>query len=556
MPLRGPLALFIVALCLTTTAAASEPSEAAAAEAVLRAARIDTDNASLLRYFRDRTVGGIDARQVERWIEELGDDSFFVRENASARLGALGNAAMGALRQAELNSDDPEVVHRARKCLQEIRGLSGVNVARSAARLLRLRRTQGATAVLLDYLSSASSDAVSTEVRRTLAALAMRDGKPNATLVRALSDHAPAHRVEAAAALCDGGATTMLPKVRLLLKDPDASVRLGAAHVLVRHGEREGVPVLIELLAQLPIDQAWRAEELLCRLAEDDAPDAAIDSSDRQSARNAWVTWWRNNGATVDLGKLRRPIPLRGYTMVVLFDGNVLMELDKDGHTPRWRIAGLQKPLDAQQLPGNRVLVAEHDANQITERSTKTGAVRWQFSVDNPLMAQRLDNGNTFIACGTTIAGRVLEVDHAGHEVFKREFGSALLRAVKLADGEFACVFDNGSTTPLILFDADGTELRTFPVEVHTIGGRIDLLPNGNAIVPELRENRVVEYSPVGKSVWQAHFDQPVAAVRLANGHTLVTSFSADVGAVELDRAGKHVWQYKSESKVTRAWRR
>jgi hypothetical protein len=45
-------------------------------------------------------------------------------------------------------------------------------------------------------------------------------------------------------------------------------------------------------------------------------------------------------------------------------------------------------------------------------------------------------------------------------------------------------------------------------------------------------------------------------ATRLPNGNTLVTSMSPQRGAVELDPAGKEVWSYKADSRVTRAYRR
>jgi hypothetical protein len=64
-----------------------------------------------------------------------------------------------------------------------------------------------------------------------------------------------------------------------------------------------------------------------------------------------------------------------------------------------------------------------------------------------------------------------------------------------------------------------------------------------------------VEYDSVGTVVWEATTEQPVAAVRLANGNTLVTSFTRN-WAVELDRTGKEVWSYRANTRVTRAFRR
>ncbi len=63
-----------------------------------------------------------------------------------------------------------------------------------------------------------------------------------------------------------------------------------------------------------------------------------------------------------------------------------------------------------------------------------------------------------------------------------------------------------------------------------------------------------MELDYLGKPVWEAHFDQPVAAVRLPNGHTLITSLG-QCQAVELDRGCREVWQYHTETRVTRAWR-
>jgi hypothetical protein len=66
----------------------------------------------------------------------------------------------------------------------------------------------------------------------------------------------------------------------------------------------------------------------------------------------------------------------------------------------------------------------------------------------------------------------------------------------------------------------------------------------------------VVEYDADGQSVWEVSIDQPIAAVRLPNGNTLITLMQ-DKSAVEVDRTGKRVWQFKAENtRVTRAFRR
>jgi hypothetical protein len=77
--------------------------------------------------------------------------------------------------------------------------------------------------------------------------------------------------------------------------------------------------------------------------------------------------------------------------------------------------------------------------------------------------------------------------------------------------------------------------------------------------VPENGNNRVVELEPTpswSRAVWEVTVESPVAAVRLPNGNTMVTSMNASRGASELDRSGKEVWSYKADTRVTRALRR
>jgi hypothetical protein len=66
--------------------------------------------------------------------------------------------------------------------------------------------------------------------------------------------------------------------------------------------------------------------------------------------------------------------------------------------------------------------------------------------------------------------------------------------------------------------------------------------------------NRVVERDADGKVVRTLPVAEPIAAVYLPNGHLLVTSMSQK-RAVELDRSGKEVWEYKRTTRVTRAVR-
>src|SRR5262249_17697150 len=203
----------------------------------------------------------------------------------------------------------------------------------------------------------------------------------------------------------------------------------------------------------------------------------------------------------------------------VLLDMGRVLEVDANNKV-RWEVNGLEFPLDVQYLPGDRILVPEYRGSRVTERTLK-GEIKWQKSVNGPLMAQRLPNGHTFIATEL----QLLEVDRKGQEVFTFSFPSEekIMKAMKLANHEIVCLTSGGRVVGL---DGKGKELKSFSVSLGTrlFGGRIHMLPNGRVLVPHNAENKVVEYDINGKEVWKVAIEQPVAATRLPNGNTLVTT--------------------------------
>src|SRR5262249_44845831 len=149
------------------------------------------------------------------------------------------------------------------------------------------------------------------------------------------------------------------------------------------------------------------------------------DPAARKKARDAWGKWWQEHGKQVDLAKLSEAPRLLGHIIVVLLDMGRVMELDREDKV-RWKLENLLFPLDVQYLPGDRVLVAEYHGQRVTERELN-GTVRWSRAVNGPLVAQRLANGNTFIATN----GQLLEVNREGNEVFTFSFadGQQIMKA-------------------------------------------------------------------------------------------------------------------------------
>ncbi len=124
--------------------------------------------------------------------------------------------------------------------------------------MLAVRKPAGVVEALLAYVPYAEDETRSDEVRKALTALALREGKLDPLLVRALSDARTPVRVMAIQALAQGGGVEGRAAVRKLLTDDAPLVRLRVALALALAKEKDSVPVLIELLAVLPAEQVGR----------------------------------------------------------------------------------------------------------------------------------------------------------------------------------------------------------------------------------------------------------------------------------------------------------
>jgi hypothetical protein len=533
--------------------AADGPRQVAADERRLQSAKVAHDGPALLEFFRRRTLTDLERANIELLIQRLGARAFRVREQAAGELVARGPVVVELLKE-HLKDSDPEIVRRCEKCIERIKEKDlPPDIPAAAARLLAERKPAGAVEGLLAYLPFADNEAVSEEVRNGLAALAVKDGKPEKALVAALTDRNAVRRGAAGEALARANGEGQKAAVEKLLKDPEPTVRFRVALALTTAGDRKAVPELIDLLVPLPQPLAWQAEDILFRLADGKEPPSVslgMDPAARKACREVWSKWWKKHGEGINLAKLRETTRLQGYTMMILLDMGRVMEVDADNQV-RWKVDGLVFPLDVQYLPNERILVAEYHASKVTERDLD-GTIRWQRAVAGPLVAQRLANGNTFIVSSMQLS----EVDRKGKEVFSFSFpdGQKILKGVKLANGEIMCLT---SDAKVVRLDSKGHELRSFavPLGLQLSGGRLYVQPNGRVLVPHNAENKVVEYDVNGKAVWQVEIEQPVAAVRLPNGNTLVTTMTQN-RAVEFDRNGQEVWQHRSTTRVTRALRR
>jgi HEAT repeat protein len=541
------------------------------------------DGPALLAAFRRRTLTKDDSALAQALIEQLGDKVFAKREQATKHLIEQGAKVVALLRE-EANSADLEKKRRVDLCLKQIALHAAQDkLPLSAPRLLAMRDPVNAPAALLALLPFTEDRALREEVVNTVKSLVLAGGQAEGAMLSALSDWRPDVQVAAAEILLATGGLKHVPAVRKLLTHADEQVRLRMALALVYAQDKVAVVALIDLLAELPRSQAWEALDVLTRLAGAAAPaiSPADDPAARKKLRDAWQAWWKDHGSTTNLAGLDKTTGSMSLIVVAELAGNGqlgkgfgikkgkgapipgpgmagatdrLVALDRHGQ-PQWQIDNLSYPIDFQMLPRDRVLIAEYDANRVTERDLK-GKVLWEVNnlPNSPMNVQRLANGNTFIALYGTPAATggysVMEVDKQGKTVATFTGGRGVVArgyprgAYKLADGKMVCVAAKGAC---IWLDAGGKEIKEFPVGPFILGvniaheGNVDVTSKGHVLVVN-SNNVVAEYDPDGKKVWQADAVGN-RATRLPNGNTLVAS--EVTGVVELDSTGKTVWQYQ-----------
>jgi hypothetical protein len=493
--------------------------------------------------------------RLEHLIGQLGSDLFARREQASRELADWGAPALPWLREA-LRSPDREVVRRAEACIEQIEAGPGAALPLAALRLLVRRRPAGAVEVLLDFVPYADDQEVEAEVLAALGALGVHRGQGEPALVAALRDPLPARRAAAAAVLAHHGDRAQQEAVRPLLADADAGVRFRAAQGLLLSGDRSAVPVLVRLLGEAPLPLAWRAEELLLRVAGDGGPAVSVgagQAQERRRATAAWEAWWRERGATLDLAGLEGR---QGrLTVVVEPEAGSVWECGPDGK-PRWQLRGLQGPMDARMLLGGRVLIPEIQGQRVTERD-RTGKILWEKRLPGefPLACQRLPGGHTFIATRQ----RLLEVHPDGSEVSSQNPPGdfIVIAAERLSDGGLVCLSSAGVVLEL---DSTGKTRKFFSLGQPAGGwGSVEKLANGHYLVAlAALPDGAREVDGGGKTLWHYALPQagPGYATRLADGSTLIADATpAGHRILIVDRGGKVLWEQPTTGRPLRARR-
>ncbi len=551
LPLAGALAL----LATAAVSGQQPPAIPAAADGACRATA-DPAAVRLFTLLQNQTRTGADPATLNKLVGLLGDAAYERRERAARDLVAVGRPALERLRQAR-QDPDPEVNHRAQMCIDAINSSLDKNTGYQAVLTLLRQRPAGTAAVLLSYLPDADADTAE-EIWQGMSAVAVRDGRLDPACRAALADKAPARRALAAFLVGRYGPESDCAAVRNLLADADPEVRLRAAQGLLAVHDPAAVPALVGLLPDAPLDLAWQAEELLHFLAGGQAPETTIGAGDaaaRSKACATWQAWWRTSAAGFDRARTERDQRRPG--LILVCEPSRVWLGGSDGKA-RWEIKELQGPNSIQVLPGPRFLIVEPNAPRVTERDP-AGKIVWQtlkLPDDQFVSAQRLANGNTFVACESLLleygadGKQLAQVDVNENAINGNGLDIYVGDAVKQRTGSVIVSTNNGVAE---LDGLSGAFVRGGVVENYrrTYQCRMSVLPDGHCLLTDMRRQRVVETDLAGTICWQHTCTGAVSADGLRNGNILVGVWR-DNRIYELTRDGKMVWEVFPSAPPTR----
>jgi outer membrane protein assembly factor BamB len=99
----------------------------------------------------------------------------------------------------------------------------------------------------------------------------------------------------------------------------------------------------------------------------------------------------------------------------------------------------------------------------------------------------------------------------------------------------------------LIINTATNKILKEILIPTKTTGTHgqfrhVRVTKEGTIIVPQLSENKVVEYTLDGKEIWSVNAKSPWSAIRLHNGNTLISGDWSSYTR-EVNMKGETVWE-------------
>ena len=186
--------------------------------------------------------------------------------------------------------------------------------------------------------------------------------------------------------------------------------------------------------------------------------------------------------------------------------------------------------------PLGRLLVCRPGSNDVVEYDDN-GAETFRIGVPTPWACDGTPDGHRLI--GSYGGKSIVEFDETGKEIGRiANLESGVMSVRRLENGHTLATLADANK--VVEFDPEGKVIW----EARLAGRPCDArrLPDGRTLVALHKANRIVEVDEEGREVWAVeNLPDPQAAQRLPNGNTLVALTVPGI-VREIDQAGNDVW--------------
>jgi len=222
-----------------------------------------------------------------------------------------------------------------------------------------------------------------------------------------------------------------------------------------------------------------------------------------------------------------------------------------------------QTKYSAEQLPGKGLnqhpflYAGEWDMRHPEAQSmflVRDGKVVWKYSIPMRTLsgaiqefddATQLSNGNIVFACMS--GAGIISSDKNLIWEFKCPEGTETHSCQPIGKDSVLMVLNGNPAKVMIINTAANKILKeilipTTTTSTHGQFRHVRITRNSTIIVPQLSENKVVEYTLEGKVVWSVNAKSPWSAIRLHNGNTLISGDWSSYTR-EVNMKGETVWE-------------
>ena len=527
---------------------------------IINKSGISTKPKDIQNWLQSRIPNVTNGIKASKWVIDLGNESFEVREQASRELLKLNNLAIFELKKAT-KSKDIEVAKRASDCLEQISPHESIALKTAIIRLLGKSNPELVFEYFIKIADTPELDLLTSEALLDAFSITI---KSNPTLLQKLEDFSLTKdiksRILIARVLAIGNPNGIA--FRKLSTDDQAIVKANALLALLQEKDKKAIGLLITLLPELKTNQLMPIAGLLNELIQDHASEKEL-AKEKPSAvelQKLFASAWNGKNASTNLNT---------YTFNQLQPKRILASLAEpnlSGKICSLNPDGSVSELFRTNSYADLACAINHTLFFLMERSrghviiNNIGEI---YERSDPLISTfGLDTdglGTKFILNRKNL----LVLDYTNKIIESIEVNNDCLAGTRLINGDYAIVFKDKS---LIILDGKNLKKEKTKISLGVIeptrtilGYQIQGTRSGSILIPEFGGKAINEYDQTGKLLKTIKFSinagnstiyGPTLTMN-TNGNFLIGTRLGQT-VTELNMEGKEIRNWALDSKLHR----